>query len=77
MTFRGDSGECGQPRRDNGRLSLSAGQHLLVRFNGRHLSFDEPWYEDHLIHLAFGTHSSTGMFGHPPDLVLDRRVDLW
>lgn len=58
-------------------MSLPSGQRLTVRFNGRHQSYDDPWYEDHIVHVAFDLHVSTGMFGGPPDVLLDRRVDVW
>ncbi|MBK7398585.1 MAG: hypothetical protein IPJ34_20375 [Myxococcales bacterium] len=77
VAFHGDSGPCGRPRRRDARLSLPSGQRLLVRFNGRYQAYDDPWYEDHIVHVAFDARPSTNLFATPPDVVLDRRVDLW
>lgn len=77
VTFHGDSGACGRPRRRNATVSLTSGQRLLVRFNGRHQAYDDPWYEDHIVHVAFDARPSTSLFATPPHVVLDRRVDLW
>lgn len=69
-------GACGRPRRDDAKVVVPAGRHLTVRFNGRIPSYDDPWYEDHIVHVAFDPPPSLRMFADD-DLVLERRVDLW
>lgn len=74
VTLRGDA--CGRPRRDGGKVSVPFGGRLTVRFNGRRQAFDDPWYEDHILHVAYEARIATAMFADE-QLVLDRRVDLW
>ncbi len=74
VTLRG--GACGRPRRDDAKVVVPAGRRLTVRFNGRMQSYDDPWYEDHIVHVAADARPSLRMFADE-DLVLDRRVDLW
>lgn len=75
VTFRGSA--CGAPPRKNAEALLARGSRLVVRFNGRHQQFDDPWYEDHIVHIAFGMRVWTALFREPTEQLIDRRVDLW
>ncbi len=78
VSIVGNDGALGAPARRSPRPeSLGAGERLDVVFNGRHQQYDEPWYEEHIVHIAYRAQPSSRLFLAPSSRVSDLRVDLW
>lgn len=72
-------GDEGTPRRPAPpKLMLSPGTWGRVRYNGRFAGFDEPWYEEKTVNLAYQVAPTRKLFTHTqPTALLDAQVDLW
>lgn len=72
-------GDEGAPRRaPPPKLRLSPGAWGRVRYNGRFVGFDEPWYEEKTVNLAYQLAPVRGLFTQSqPTARLDAQVDLW
>ncbi|MGZ3455630.1 MAG: hypothetical protein ACXVEF_38855 [Polyangiales bacterium] len=78
LSIVGDDGTLGAPARRSPRPeSLRAGERFEVVFNGRHRQFDDPWYEEHVVHVAYRSSPSVGIFLTPSPRLSDLCVDLW
>jgi hypothetical protein len=71
--------ECGKPwRASPGAIELRRGDVGRVRFNGRFRSYEESWYEDKIVNVAYGCSYALGVFTESePTATLDALVDLW
>lgn len=70
-------GDEGAPRRRAAPIVLAKGTWGRARYNGRFSSFDEPWYEDKIVNIAYGVPAVAALFTGEPSVVLEALVDLW
>jgi len=72
-------GDEGAPQRQAPpKLALAVGTWGRARYNGRILGFDNPWYEEKTINIAYQLPLTRGLFTKTePAALLDAQVDLW
>jgi hypothetical protein len=59
-------------------LALAQGTWGRARYNGRFVGFDEVWYEEKTINIAYDVPPARGLFtSTAPHALLDAQVDLW
>jgi hypothetical protein len=77
--FRWTASDCGQPHRHQaGPIVVPTGARAVVRFNGRFIGYEDPWYEDKIVHVAYGVLPQRELFEAPrPRQALICLVDLW
>jgi hypothetical protein len=79
VAFDGNAFDTGRPSRAAVKPTLLLpGQVATIRFNGRFVGHEDPWYEDKLVHVAFGVALTRDLFVEArPAFVIDARADLW
>jgi hypothetical protein len=79
VSFRWIDTDCGQPHRHSaGPVVLQPGDRALVRFNGRFVGHENPWYEDKIVHVSYGIAPRRDLFEvRVPSQTLACSVDLW
>jgi hypothetical protein len=70
-------GDEGAPRRRAAPILLPTGAWGRARYNGRFSSFDEPWYEEKVLNIAYGMSPVSTLFVGEPGVLLEALVDLW
>lgn len=69
--------ECGKPPRRSWTLGVAPGTWVRIRYNGRFVSHENPWYEDKVLNIAFEMVPWREMFeSATPAQVVDIRADL-
>lgn len=69
--------ECGAPFRRKKQARLLAGSWARVRFNGRFVGYEEAWYEEKVVNIAFGTAATRDLFlATSPSVVLEAMANL-
>jgi hypothetical protein len=71
------AGDCGLPRRAPRTVRIRAGTWARVRYNGRFVGFDDAWYEEKVLNVAFRVAAVRDMFlGTPPSVELEAMANL-
>ena len=79
VAFNGALTDTGRPARSPMPVkTLRPGEVATVRFNGRFVGHEDPWYEDKIIHIAFDLAPRRDLFlAASTAFIIDARVDLW
>jgi len=57
---------------------LSPGSQALVRYNGRFVGYEDPWYEEKIVHVSYGVAPRRDLFEVAvSSQTLACMVDLW
>ncbi len=71
------AGDCGLPRRPPSTVRIRAGVWARVRYNGRFVGFDDAWYEEKVLNVAFRVPAARDMFlGTLPSVELEAMANL-
>jgi hypothetical protein len=71
-------GDAGIPRRAAAPIRLTPGSWGCARYNGRFQAFDDPWYEEKIVNIAYEMPLARALFtSDGPTATLDAEVDLW
>jgi hypothetical protein len=79
VSFRWIDTDCGRPDRyAAGPLVLPQGGRAVVKYNGRFVGYEDPWYEAKLVHVSYGVAPRRDLFEVAgPEQTLECMVDLW